>query len=579
MQQITTDHLVTLLRNRPNPGGLAKALLFFIGVLLTPITLAGALWGYVRGYNRFLAKRNLLPDLVELPAPVLAGMVMFAVIGWLLLLVGIVAVRNFMGMFYGSSMDTGSMMAIIGFNIVGSSLVFVGFIFWQRKFIRHAMEESRYGSARLSQVDDIAHYLTPNGLSVGGYLSYRDQGHIMTLGKTRGGKGVELIIPALLDRSAYTGSFVVIDPKGENAAITARYQKEKGQTVLLLDPWDMQTDAPATYNPLDILKPGDDLGDDAMMIAEMIVPDNPGEHDKFWTERARSVIAGLIIHIHSNKGTLIDLWRYLRLDDKAFAELVADMRYSQNPIVKVTGNELSNAMANDKMFASIIATALQHTDFLKSPALQRSMVKSNFNVNELSEGKTTMYVIIPADKLKSHSQWLRLVVTTSMRAVMRNHNRRVTFILDEFPSLGPLREISEFGLAAAAGYNISLWMILQSLPQLKNLYRDNWENFIANTAVKHYLGVSDNFTADYVSHSIGVSTIVTRTEGENSQTHSTQRQLFTADEVRIVSTESMIIQVDQKPTVIMGRNPYYLDETLLERADTNPMYSATASKR
>jgi hypothetical protein len=31
----------------------------------------------------------------------------------------------------------------------------------------------------------------------------------------------------------------VIDPKGENAAITARYQRQMGRKVLILDPWNM----------------------------------------------------------------------------------------------------------------------------------------------------------------------------------------------------------------------------------------------------------------------------------------------------------------------------------------------------
>ena len=60
------------------------------------------------------------------------------------------------------------------------------------------------------------------------------KGHALTFGRTRGGKGVSAIIPALL---TYKGSMVVIDPKGENAWITAQRRRDMGHRVVILDPW------------------------------------------------------------------------------------------------------------------------------------------------------------------------------------------------------------------------------------------------------------------------------------------------------------------------------------------------------
>jgi type IV secretory pathway TraG/TraD family ATPase VirD4 len=49
-------------------------------------------------------------------------------------------------------------------------------------------------------------------------LFYTGSRHLLTVAPTRGGKGVSAIIPNLL---MYPGSAFVIDPKGENARITA----------------------------------------------------------------------------------------------------------------------------------------------------------------------------------------------------------------------------------------------------------------------------------------------------------------------------------------------------------------------
>ncbi len=53
--------------------------------------------------------------------------------------------------------------------------------------------------------------------------------HTLIVARTRAGKGTRVIVPTLL---RYGGSMLVIDPKGENAAITARTRRSQlGQTV------------------------------------------------------------------------------------------------------------------------------------------------------------------------------------------------------------------------------------------------------------------------------------------------------------------------------------------------------------
>ncbi|EAQ46901.1 hypothetical protein MED193_16949 [Roseobacter sp. MED193] len=81
--------------------------------------------------------------------------------------------------------------------------------------------------------------------------------HCLTVAPTRSGKGTTQIIPNLL---TYKGSTVIIDPKGENAKITAAARMAMGQDVQIVDPWNIANvegfDA-ACFNPLDWLKPGD----------------------------------------------------------------------------------------------------------------------------------------------------------------------------------------------------------------------------------------------------------------------------------------------------------------------------------
>ncbi|WP_421414221.1 type IV secretory system conjugative DNA transfer family protein [Agrobacterium tumefaciens] len=56
----------------------------------------------------------------------------------------------------------------------------------------------------------------------------------MVVGRTGGGKGRSVIMPIALD---YPGSIVLIDIKGEAAAVTARRRREMGQEVVILEPF------------------------------------------------------------------------------------------------------------------------------------------------------------------------------------------------------------------------------------------------------------------------------------------------------------------------------------------------------
>ena len=110
-------------------------------------------------------------------------------------------------------------------------------------------------------------------------LGYRDDRHVCLVGGSRGGKGTTCIIPALI---TWPGSICVVDPKGENATITAARRgrgsphcKGMGQAVQVLDPFkSAQVDDAlrGRFNPLDALDPeNEETIDEAGRIADAIV--------------------------------------------------------------------------------------------------------------------------------------------------------------------------------------------------------------------------------------------------------------------------------------------------------------------
>src|ERR1700730_7524656 len=87
---------------------------------------------------------------------------------------------------------------------------------------------------------------------------YKLNRHVICFGPTRSGKGVCLEIPNLLrlGHKKHGGplSIISIDPKGQNAAVTARWRKTVSD-VLFLNPLDVLGLGSTGFNPLAALDP------------------------------------------------------------------------------------------------------------------------------------------------------------------------------------------------------------------------------------------------------------------------------------------------------------------------------------
>ncbi|MEZ4849736.1 MAG: type IV secretory system conjugative DNA transfer family protein [Bacteroidia bacterium] len=344
-----------------------------------------------------------------------------------------------------------------------------------------------------------------------------------------------------------------------------------------------------TYNPFDLVK--DDtsktLADDAQMLASLIVPQTPNQ-DQHFEPKARSLICGQILHLATTfpidepslQLTIGQLWQMLRLGQDDWLELLKNMALNDHPIygqvVNGAANEILQLMeSGEREAASIISTARKWTDIFKSIPLRETLQSSSFCAEELSAQKTIVYVLIPAEFLQSHFAFTRLVIATLLKSIVRsqssNYHHPVTFFLDEAYSLGYLQEL-EVAMGLYAGYGIRIWTIWQALSQLQQLYGKNWEIFISNSGIKHFFGVNDRTTMDYVSNMTGNISVPTYSQNGKKKTiqSSSSRILQTPDEVR--RQNQMLVFIDNLPVAKLPKKPYYNHPIWSKRAEPNPYY-------
>ncbi len=436
------------------------------------------------------------------------------------------------------------------------------------------------GIRKFSQKDE-------EGLWIGNGLMIKDYYHCCTIAPTREGKGTNLIIPNLLLKPH--SSFVVTDPKGENACITAKWQKESGQKVYIIDPWNVQQtigaghEIPVSgFNPFDFItrNPEREI-DNCSLVANLLLPDNPKTSEPYWNVAARNLIRVCLLHIISSKDkdqhNFKTLYNMLHPLEDEWVTLLVTMGHSEayDGLVARLSSEFTMPPTENPMM-SIMSTAQTALAIFESPQLRKSLSKSEFDPFELIGGKCTVYIVMDYNYLDTHSTWLRLIVGLCFNACAEKANQKVKFILDEFGILGKMEEV-EKGLKYLAGKNITLWPFIQDLGTLKKHYGEEGMNmFVSGSSLFQAFGTNDIFTSTYVSKKLGKLTASKKSGGTSTshagKSHSDnwsvyEKDLLNPDEVE---RERKIITFYKKLKTRIDRLPYFEHPVLSNRADKRP---------
>lgn len=148
----------------------------------------------------------------------------------------------------------------------------------------------------------------------------------------------------------------------------------------------------------------------------------------------------------------------------------------------------------------------------------------------------------------------------------------VRFMLDEFKNIGKIPGFEQY-LATIRKYKISVFIVYQSLSQLKAMYEKNWGEIIDNCDTTIYLGGQGTETAEEISKLLGNMTITTKgtnvsdgTKGDSKSYNSQERALATTAElIRMEEDDCVVLIRGEKP---FNEKKYYCPK--------HPRYNMTA---
>ncbi|WP_420589057.1 type IV secretory system conjugative DNA transfer family protein [Bacterioplanoides sp.] len=276
------------------------------------------------------------------------------------------------------------------------------------------------------------------------------EAHLMTIGHTGSGKGVNALIPNLLN---YAGSIICIDIKGEAAQLTADYRRSIGQDVYVIDPFDITgTGSQQGLDPLQILNHGHDgksyNGSElpiaqSTLLAEAIIG-RKASKDPFWDLSAEQLVSALILFIAfecppplRNINELCFLMNELRSNPN---ELFARFQTSGKAGIR---NLESSFKMESRVFSSVVATAQSRIAPLACREAARALNNyQSFDLSALTDNRpVSLYLVMPPDMLNYQAPVLRLWIATIFRAIFQRKARPelpTIFFLDEIAQLGPI---------------------------------------------------------------------------------------------------------------------------------------------
>ena len=462
--------------------------------------------------------------LLIMAVPICAG----GALGWLLspkgrfirpimLLAGF-AIAVLIGLFFADPI--GAIM-VISIGTIGFFLS-LGWT-WHTQKSGGSTKPTTFGSSRWANQSDLTeHKLNGNtGIRLGKFfaegrgsdISYKGDRHLLTVAPTRSGKGTTQIIPNLL---TYEGSMLIIDPKGENALISAKRRQAMGQDVHIVDPWgiaDVEDVRSSQFNPLDWLDLRDiDITENAMLLADALVVE--GNHDKsFFIEEAKALLQGLIMYVatadeEDGQRSLKRVRQLLVSSSGDQTKLFKAMANSGHHIIASTGHRC--LQKDPELLSNVLAATQAQTHFLDSARIQENTSRSDFKFEDMKSKPMTIYLVLPSDRLNAFGRWMRLLIqqaiTVNARNIEEKPKKPILFILDEFAAVGRLSMIEQaYGLMA--GFGMQLWAIVQDFNQLERIYDKGWQSFVANAGMINYFGSTDKMTAEYFSSLCGETTV------------------------------------------------------------------------
>ena len=345
--------------------------------------------------------------------------------------------------------------------------------------------------------------------------------HSLVIGATGSGKTQTVIFPTVELLAKKRESMIITDPKGEIYEQTSNMLRDKGYNIFVLNFRDPQQGN--AWNPLSLpyqmYTSGNqdkaiELLDD--LAANILYEENSGNADPFWEKTSADYFSGLALGMFEDaKPEEININTISLMttvgEDKCGGSTYAKEYFNlKDPNSAAYINASGTVMAPSDTKGSIIAVFKQKIKlFASRENLSEMLSYSDFNLEEIGEKPTALFIVIQDEKKTYHSLvtiLLKQCYETLIATAQKHGGKlpvRTNFLLDEFANMPPLKDITTM-ITAARSRKIRFTMIIQNFAQLDKVYgKENAETIRGNCGNTIYLITSELKALEEISKMCG----------------------------------------------------------------------------
>ena len=436
-----------------------------------------------------------------------------------------------------------------------------------------------------------------SGIVLGGkvgkrILTYTGDAFIFLVSPTRGGKGISVIIPTLLN---WAQSLVCTDIKLENYRITSKWRKwVLGQDVFLLNPF-AEDGKTHRYNPLTYVRDGVLGITDIQRITAALYPVsvNAKGNEKFFTTQARNLFLALALMVRETNGLPFTIGEIVRQSSGGgqplpeFFKGIIEKRDKSRPFTKTALNSMYDVMGlSEETLSGVVGSFKAPLENWLSPIFDAATSESDFDLRDLRRKRMTVYVGIPADYLPVAQEFLNIffdqlvalnTTADSLPAINPEYNVRCLLLMDEFAALGKVNALAH-GISHISGYGFNLLSVIQDQGQVYKYYgKEDGDNLINNHHfhVIHTVSVRNERESEGISKALGTKTVtaVSKQRGAGwsgkanpSNTESDQRRpLMFPHELRQMNYWKEIVMQSGQYPIFCEKLGYFKEPAFLNR--------------
>jgi len=486
-------------------------------------------------------------------------------------------------------------------------LIFIYHAFGAKKY----MHGKEHGSAEWGAPSDSANFIDKNPLnniiltetehlSMSGKMrrtkddDYNRNKNTLTIGGSGSGKTWGYLTPNLMQMHS---SYVITDPKGNLLRETGKMLQDNGYTIKTFDL--INRGKSDKYNPFEYMRTADDV----LKLVNNLISNTNAPNSKtagdFW-EKSEIALLGaifgyILFEVPKRSRTIATALEMLRMAEvkednedhvSPLDALFATLKEEKPDSFPAKQYDIYKLAAGKTAKSILISVGVRLAPF-NIESIADIVSDDDLKLDMIGSEKTALFIILP-DTDKSFNflaammfqQMFDILVYKADNEYEGELPYHVRCLMDEFANIGQI-PMFEILISTVRSRGISMAIVLQSLAQIKSLYKETWEIITGNCDSLLYLGGMEQSTHEYISKICGKATIdnrnINETRGQTgSYTLNNQvlaRDLITPDEVGGIKGTECILKIRNcKPFLSRKYNPQ-------DHINYRQLYSASKDNR